>query len=280
MYIPDLQQDSEVYLRRPGEPVASGTLLSMPMKHQESMLGIINFERPGIDAFTPEEIVLLGAVTDLAAVATKNALLHEETVGLSITDPLTGASNRRYLFGRLEMEVARSARYQTPLSVLMVDIDHFKHLNDTSGHRAGDVVLKKVCDLLRSATRKVDTLARYGGEEFMLILPQVSRAEALEVGEKLRRAIAEAPFEEGREQPLGRVTISVGAASLHLDAQTLEQLVDCADSALYASKRNGRNRCTAYEPGMEALPGRERGPLAAKRRRTGEVPLENPRTGS
>lgn len=264
VYIPDLEQDAEVYLRREGEAHPQGSLLTVPMIHKGQVLGVLNLERPARSAFAQNEIELLAAVADLAAIATKNALLHEETVELSITDPLTGASNRRHMFARLEMEVARALRYDSPLSVLMVDIDSFKHLNDTQGHRMGDQALKKVCDVLRIATRKVDTLARYGGEEFMLILPQVPKSEALEVGEKLRRAVEETAFEGGGTQPLGKVTISIGASSLHVDSSTLEGLVDCADSALYASKRGGRNRTTGYQPGMELHPGRERGPHAKR----------------
>ena len=141
----------------------------------------------------------------------------------------------------------------------MVDIDHFKKLNDAVGHRAGDSTLREVADLLKGQVRKLDTLARYGGEEFALVLPQVGKAEALEVAEKLRRAVADHVFAFGDVQPGGRVTLSVGLASLPGDAVTLEALVDAADSALYASKRGGRNVVTAYEPGMELHPGRERG---------------------
>jgi diguanylate cyclase (GGDEF)-like protein len=271
VYIPDLEVDAGVYERRPGERVVRGSLLTVPMIHKGALLGVLNYERPQKNAFGPEEIELLAAVADLAAIATKNALLHEQTVALSITDPLTGTANRRHLFSRLEMEVARSLRFGTPLSLLMVDIDHFKHLNDEQGHRVGDEVLKKVADLLRTATRKVDVLARYGGEEFMLVLPQATREEAMEVAEKLRRAIAEAPIEEGRMQPLGCITVSIGVSTLHRDGLTLESVVDAADAALYASKRGGRNRCTGFEVGMELHPGRERGPHAARRRRTGET---------
>jgi diguanylate cyclase (GGDEF)-like protein len=199
---------------------------------------------------------LLTAVADQAAMAVKNARLHEETVALSITDPLTGAPNRRHLFSRLEMEIARAHRFGTSVSMLMIDIDHFKVLNDAAGHRAGDVTLRQVSDLIRNSVRKVDTLGRYGGEEFVLVLPQIQRPEALEVAEKIRKAVEDYPFTHRAAQPSGRITISIGVASLPLDANMLEKLVDCADAALYASKRGGRNRVTAYEPGMESHPGR------------------------
>jgi diguanylate cyclase (GGDEF)-like protein len=272
VYVPDIQADQEIVERRAGQKEMSGSLLAVPMIHNGTVLGVINFDRPEVNAFGAEEIELLSAVADLAAIATQNAILHERTVALSITDPLTGAANRRHLFARLEVEVERALRYGTPLSVLMIDIDHFKHLNDVQGHRAGDRVLRTVCDLMASVTRKVDTLARYGGEEFLVILPQASRGEALEAAEKLRKTVAEAPLEEGHSQPLGHVSISIGVATLPRDSDTLDELIDCADSALYASKRGGRDLVTAFEPGMELHPGRERGPHAARRRRTGEQP--------
>jgi diguanylate cyclase (GGDEF)-like protein len=195
----------------------------------------------------------------------KNARLHAETVLLTMTDPLTGAPNRRHLFTRLELELARAERYNTPLSILMVDVDHFKKLNDASGHRSGDEALRKVCDVLRARVRKVDTLARYGGEEFMAVLPQTNKADAVEVGEKLRRAVLEAASLASSSQPGGHITISIGVACFPVDAQDQDTLVDCADSALYGSKRSGRNKVTPYEPGMEMHPGRERGPHASPR---------------
>jgi diguanylate cyclase (GGDEF)-like protein len=211
------------------------------------------------------------AVADQVGIAVQNARLHEQTVALSITDPLTGVPNRRHLFQQLEAELARARRFGTPLSMVMIDIDHFKHLNDAAGHSAGDDVLRQVCKLMRKSLRKVDTLARYGGEEFVVLLPQITREEAFEVAEKLRRGIAEGNVEHGATQPGGRVTISVGVATLPFDATEQAKLVDCADSALYASKRGGRNRVTAYQPGMENDPTRQRGPKA--RERSGEQPV-------
>ncbi len=162
----------------------------------------------------------------------------------------------------LEMEVARSQRFGNLLSVVMIDIDHFKLLNDRCGHPVGDKALRKVGELLRSAVRKVDTVARYGGEEFFILLPRSDKAEGLEVAEKLRELIEQTAFEGGDGQPGGRVTISLGVSTFPTDAETMERLVDGVDSALYASKRGGRNKVTAYAAGMELADGRERGPLA------------------
>ncbi len=272
VYIPDLMHDSTgIFQLRAGAKEERGALLSVPMVHKGALLGVMNFERPQIASFAAEEIELLEAVTAQAALAAKNARLHEETVALSVTDSLTGVPNRRHLMGRLELEIARANRFGTQLSMLMVDIDHFKQLNDTAGHLAGDSVLRQVCELMKQSVRKVDTLARYGGEEFVVLLPQVTKAEALEVADKLRRAVAEAPIQEGRAQPLGRVSISVGVANLPVDSTAQERLIDAADSALYAAKRAGRDKVVGFAQGMEQHPGRERGPHATRRRTTAEI---------
>ena len=277
IYVPDLASDGSFLAK--GGHVAAGSLLAVPMVHKNTLLGVLNFERPQPAAFDAAEIELFTAVADQAAMAVQNARLYEETLELSITDTLTGVPNRRHLFARLEMEIARAHRFGTGVSFLMIDIDHFKKLNDAAGHRAGDVTLRQVCDLMRVSVRKVDTLGRYGGEEFALVLPQVSKAEALEVAEKLRASVEQFRFTHGDTQPGGRVTISVGVAHLPTDATTLEKFVDCADSALYASKRGGRNKVSGYAPGMELHPGRERGPHAQKRTRSGEQPAVAAKSG-
>ena len=272
VYVPDLEKDQLFRVRGGAGAKGRGSLLSVPMVHGGELLGVLNFERPDKADFSADEIEFFTAVADQAALAVQNARLHEQTVALSVTDPLTGIPNRRHLFQQLDAEITRSGRFGAPLSLLMIDIDHFKHLNDTAGHSAGDDVLRAVSAVLKNRVRKVDTVARYGGEEFVVLLPQVARAEALEVAEKLRRGVEEAPLEHAKSQPGGKVTISVGVASLPADAGDRTKLVDAADAALYASKRGGRNRVTAYAPGMELDPTRQRGPHA-QRRRTGEIPV-------
>ncbi|MBL8953166.1 MAG: diguanylate cyclase [Myxococcaceae bacterium] len=276
VYVSDLETDTMFRVRGGAGARGRGCLLSVPMMIRGSLLGVLNFERPEKAGISAEEIELCQAVADQAAMAVQNARLHEQTVELSITDPLTGVPNRRHLFTTLEAEINRANRFGTQLSILMIDIDHFKKLNDSAGHSAGDEVLREVCSLMRRMVRRVDTLARYGGEEFVVVLPQVTRNEALEVAEKLRRAVEEAPVPHREVQPTGKVTISVGVSNLPVDATEQARLVDCADAALYASKRGGRNRCTTFAQGMEMHPGRERGPHAQRRRTTGEVPIIKP----
>jgi diguanylate cyclase (GGDEF)-like protein len=257
LLIRDTRSDPR-YLHYKGKRPADGSNLSIPMAYQGKVVGVMNFFRPVVDAFSEDEIRLLQSVANQAAMAIANARLHEQTVELSLTDALTGVYNRRHLFSRLEMELTRAGRFEHELSLVMIDVDHFKKYNDTHGHPAGDLVLKQVASILAGAVRKVDTVARYGGEEFAVLLPKEGRAGAVEVAEKLRRAVASARFPHAGTQPAGKITISVGVASYPADAAELAKLVDCADSALYAAKKAGRDNVQAFAAGMQDNPGRER----------------------
>ncbi len=170
--------------------------------------------------------------------ALRNAWLLAEVHRMATTDGLTGVTNRAAFDDLLSAELGRAARQRDDTSLLLLDIDHFKRLNDEHGHLLGDEVLRLVGATLRRVCREYDTAARYGGEEFAVILPATGREEAFEVAERLRKAIAEMPTGLG-------VTASLGVASFPLDAADAEALVRAADDALYSSKRNGRNRVTA-----------------------------------
>lgn len=170
----------------------------------------------------------------------KNATLAR----LSTTDPVTGMRNRRYVAEFLTLEVLRATRYRTPLSVMLVDVDHFKRVNDVHGHRIGDAVLQVVADTLRGALRATDLAGRYGGEEFLVVLPQTGLAGAGMLAERVRGAIEATAIEVGASTPLS-VTVSIGVAELGESARNAEQLVERADTALYAAKNGGRNRVSA-----------------------------------
>jgi len=166
---------------------------------------------------------------------------HEELYRMALFDGLTGIHNKRYLLDHLEREIARSARYGRPLSLVMLDVDHFKQINDTLGHLAGDLVLKGLAQRLRPKVRKYDLLARYGGEEFAVVLSETSKKDALEIAEKFRIAVEAVPFEFGGKS--FRVTISAGVASVvNNGLLDPEQLIRVADARMYESKRAGRNR--------------------------------------
>jgi len=164
---------------------------------------------------------------------------------LAITDGLTGLYNHRYFHERLSKEVERSNRTGLPLSLLMIDVDHFKHYNDANGHPAGDSVLREVARLLSEGRRLNDAVARYGGEEFTVLLVDTPRDSAMKVAEQLRSRVADHHFDNDDKQPLGKLTISLGLASFPEDASSSDGLVAAADDALYLAKRAGRNAVAA-----------------------------------
>lgn len=168
----------------------------------------------------------------------------EESVELSIIDPLTGLHNRRYMEGHLKTLVSDALTTGRALSIVLADIDHFKQVNDTYGHDSGDVVLKEFAVRMRRNTRGIDLACRLGGEEFLIIMPDTDLSRAYQVGERLRACIAADPFPISTEQKI-RVTASVGLATLEYAEDTPETLFKRADNALYAAKRRGRNRVVA-----------------------------------
>lgn len=165
----------------------------------------------------------------------------EESFELAVTDGLTGLHNRRYMETHLATLVSDAARTGRDLSVLITDIDHFKAINDTYGHDAGDAVLKAVAARLKRNTRNADLACRLGGEEFLLILPDTALSGAYQIGERIRSRIASEAFQTGQGTRI-RLTASVGIAALDGENDTPESLVKRADNALYAAKRRGRNR--------------------------------------
>ncbi len=161
---------------------------------------------------------------------------------LAVTDGLTGLFNYRAFRRQLHLEISRSKRFDLPVSLLMMDIDHFKNYNDRFGHPNGDRVLKRFARILRGNVREVDCLARYGGEEFALILPGTDKKSAKTAAEKLRRLVERSPFPYAEKLPSGRVTMSVGVTSFPGDTQDEEELISFSDKALYRAKKGGRNR--------------------------------------
>ncbi len=166
---------------------------------------------------------------------------------LAVTDGLTGLYNHRHLHERLALEVERSARNGLPLSLLMFDVDHFKHYNDHHGHPAGDDVLRTVARLLTEGRRANDMVARYGGEEFSVILVDTAKFTAAKLAERIRERVATHPFPFSERQPGGHLAISVGVASFPDDAADPDTLLKAADSALYAAKHAGRD-CVVLAP--------------------------------
>jgi two-component system cell cycle response regulator len=179
-----------------------------------------------------------GAIFKYIAGGNMEALFHEEIYRLTISDGLMGIANKRYFLDFLDREVARALRYGSRVSLAMIDVDHFKLVNDRHGHPAGDVVLQRIGQVINRAVRREQLFARIGGEEMALVLPEVAPAEVEDFCEKVRRMIENErfPFDDGE----GRVTISIGFASME-GRTSREELVHAADQALYTAKRAGRN---------------------------------------
>jgi len=173
----------------------------------------------------------------------RTAILYAKVKRLSITDALTGLFNRRFLTECLNREYHRSERYNGELSLIMIDIDHFKNYNDVHGHQAGDRLLQAMAGRIRIIARKTDIVARYGGEEFVILMPDTPISMAIHLAERLRRDIASFPFENRETQPEGKVTISVGCAQHDEGVGAgVDQLIRMADDCLYRAKNRGRNK--------------------------------------
>lgn len=184
--------------------------------------------------------------------------LNKEFREMAIRDGLTGLFNHRYAQERLDEEFDRATRFSRELSVLFMDLDHFKYFNDAHGHQAGDEILKILADLMTRAVRDSDTLARWGGEEFIVIAPETDEAEAGLLAERIRVAVAEHAFPNGAAQPLGIVSLSIGVASRSEATENFEKLLRLADDALYRAKDSGRNRTAFCKAPMQIIEIRTR----------------------
>lgn len=209
-----------------------------PIVYRDELLGLLMLGT--LDRFPTEEIGTLEYATNQIAIVLENAFTHEKVERLSITDELTQVYNRRYLSRRLNEEFAEAERYHTPLAVLLLDLDHFKHINDRFGHPVGDEALRLAARIIRENLREVDVVGRYGGEEFLVLLPHTCHTDALAVADKIRRAIESASLPG---YPDLRLTTSVGLAA-YPDPRIRSgpELVKQADEALYTAKSTGRNR--------------------------------------
>lgn len=176
----------------------------------------------------------------------QGVLGHARTRRLASTDGLTELYNHRTFQERLTQEIARAERYKRPLSILMIDVDHFKVYNDTYGHLRGNLVLRELARLLEEMSRTSDTVARYGGEEFAVILPETDNVSARKIAERLRVQVERYVFPGDERMPGGALTISIGVGT-HVSGGSKDTLLQAADTALYAAKRNGRNRVCGEE---------------------------------
>ena len=229
------------------------THLDLPEDEAEQLLVELDDHRRQVSAALGRDPGLRVAAVDY--LSNVRGLLHNPTIvefdeletteRSAVTDSLTGLHNRRYFDSALDIETRRSLRYGLSLSLLLLDLDRFKPINDLHGHRFGDLVLAKVGELLQQAVRDSDVACRFGGEEFAIILPETGRLGAFSLAERVRRRVHRAFVEPFEGLPL-ELSASGGVATFPVDGEDAESLVECADRAMYLAKKSGRNRIVLY----------------------------------
>jgi diguanylate cyclase (GGDEF)-like protein len=215
-----------------------GHTLAVPIVAREEILGVIVISRRRSDAWPEEAREILAVAGREAATALARVNSLRDAQALASTDALTGLPNRRYFEEYVEL-LGRGRRAGDAVGILMVDVDHFKALNDRFGHATGDVVLRAIGRTIATTVRDLDVPVRFGGEEFVVVLRNPTREVALEVGERIRGAVERIDL---RDVGVDSVTVSVGASVSRADGETVATLVDRADHAMYRAKRYGRNR--------------------------------------
>ncbi len=212
-----------------------------PLSLGKRILGLVRIESRKPNLFTFEDLRFLQGTSGAFALFLDNLHLYKRTEELAIKDDLTGFYLRNYATRRFEEEIARAKKQSRILSVMIVDIDHFKKCNDTYGHLVGDMVLENVADVIKEVIGNAgNVICRFGGEEFLIILPNLSRQEAISVGESLRLRVENTPLKVRRREI--SVTVSVGLAFFPQDADSPQELIKKADGRLYVAKNTGRNR--------------------------------------
>ncbi|HEY6539236.1 MAG TPA: diguanylate cyclase [Candidatus Dormibacteraeota bacterium] len=224
----------------PGTTSEDESMLLIPLVAGDYRLGMLNMVRFRKDAFLANDLTIAGLVAHMAAAAWRNVQLYAEQVQYAITDSLTGLLNTRWLRDAAGRELAMAERSETPLAILMIDLDNFKHVNDSCGHAAGDTILRSVGRALQRSVRAEDAAVRYGGEEFVLILRGCDLAAARRVAKEVRHGLAEIHLPPQSTVP--RVTASIGVALFPKHGRTIGQLLGVADAAMYSAKRRGRDR--------------------------------------
>ncbi len=221
----------------------SRAVLCIPITYGESLLGVLNIENRNENAFSPQDVLILNTLADLLATALHNAFVFQKLQQQSITDGLTGIKTRRFFWEALSAEWKRASRSGRPFSVVLIDLDKFKEVNDSMGHFEGDLVLARVGRLLEQKSRQSNVVARYGGDEFIVLMPDTGSEQAQVLAERLRQWLASDPMLSEHH-----VTGSFGVASFPMHGFSIEDIIRVADAGMYVSKRSGGNSVsTAHE---------------------------------
>ncbi len=225
-------------------PLPIRSVLLVPLKAEGEQLGVILLGSTRIDHYRHWHVRILSSICGQASASIENSLLHRKVEAEAVSDGLTHLYNHRYFQERLKSECSRVRRGGDSISLLMIDIDHFKKVNDTYGHRVGDMILQQVAGILKSRLRAEDTIARYGGEEFVVILSASGKKGALRMAERSRLAVKRAPLIADEHKI--STSVSIGTATFPEDASESWELIEHADRALYTAKEQGRNRVVQY----------------------------------
>ncbi len=245
IHIEDIEKENGFEGTHFGEEDYTRSILAVPLRLGDRIIGMLSTQSYKPNAYTTEDLYLMEMLAANTAIAIENTRLLKEVQWLAITDPLTGLFNRRGFFELGQREVERFRRFSRPFSAIMMDLDHFKQVNDTYGHAAGDQVLIGLTNRLRSKIRDVDVIGRYGGEEIVIVLPETDLQGASLLAERLRSHVESAPIDTERG-PI-QITISLGVAEFKANTPDLASLLDRADSAMYIAKQSGRNQVRLYE---------------------------------
>lgn len=249
----DLAQESNLVRRgvMETEPEEFQTDIATPILHRGEVLGVLCMG--GVKEDSEEDRDLFALIADMTALALTNYLQYRKIEEYANSDPLTLICNKGRFLEICDEELPVAARSGEAMSILMLDVDHFKNYNDTHGHLAGDRLLKSLADLLKSMVRERDLIARFGGEEFIVLLRGIRDEDAVQAAERMRRAVADHPFKGRETQPLSRLSVSVGVAWMPQHGTETRELIEKADAALYAAKNSGRNRVETASRRVEVI---------------------------
>ena len=222
--------------------------VAVPLRAKDKVVGIVLVDNIFTQKpITKSDIGLLSLFANHAGLAIENSRLYEEKVYLSNTDWLTKLWNHGHFQAILSRELAKARESETPLSLIMIDIDDFKNYNDRFGHVAGDTIIKGIAQILIEASRKKDYVCRYGGEEFSMILPQTTKEDAKNIAKRLREKVRQHKFSNQEAQPKNVFTLSCGVATYPQDAHNKDSLIKNADAALFKAKRSGKDMIVLYK---------------------------------
>ncbi|BBB47175.1 eukaryotic-like serine/threonine-protein kinase [Pelolinea submarina] len=250
VYIPDSFDDNSEFpqmniVKAPGHNERS--ILGIPLMLGKEKIGVLSLWAGRPNAYSDDQIRLVETIAHQASISISNAQMFEKIQSMAILDTLTGVYNRRYFYEYAENEIIRSQRYNNEMSLIMLDIDHFKLVNDRFGHLIGDETLKMIVNTCLSVLRKSDVLCRFGGEEFLVLLPETSQQDAVIAAQRICQTIAQQSLPTNSDLGPVTVTVSIGVTQLKSKEDSLQDLIDEADHALYEAKQSGRNRVCVFQ---------------------------------